>query len=48
MQLKSFIKNNLIIKLNEEKTNFYDFTVEDFTLENYKPVKPQLKFELGI
>lgn len=40
--------NEPILKLNEEKTNFYDFTVDDFILENYKPVKPQLKFELGI
>ena len=34
--------------LNPEKTNFYDFTIDDFTLEGYEPVKPQLKFELGI
>ena len=34
--------------LNPEKTNFYDFTIEDFTMENYTPIKPQLKFELGI
>lgn len=34
--------------LNPDKINFYDFTIEDFTMENYTPVKPQLKFELGI
>lgn len=34
--------------LNPEKTNFYDFTIEDFTMENYEPMKPQLKFPLGI
>ena len=34
--------------LNPDKTNFYDFTIEDFTMENYEPVKPQLKLELGI
>lgn len=34
--------------LNPEKTNFYDFTIEDFTLENYHPMHPQLKLELGI
>lgn len=34
--------------LNPEKTNFYDFTIDDFTLENYYPIKPQLKLELGI
>ena len=37
---------NLI--LNPEKTNFYDFTIEDFTMVNYEPIKPQLKLELGI
>ncbi|WP_101772742.1 thymidylate synthase [Peptostreptococcus faecalis] len=34
--------------LNPEKTNFYDFTIDDFTMENYSPVKPNLKFELAI
>ena len=37
---------NLI--LNPEKTNFYDFTIEDFTMVNYEPIKSQLKLELGI
>ena len=31
-----------------DKTNFYDFTIEDFIMENYEPIKPQLKLELGI
>lgn len=34
--------------LNPDKTNFYDFVIEDFVLVDYKPVKPQLKFPLGI
>ena len=34
--------------LNSEKTNFYDFTIDDFTMENYEPIKPNLKFPLGI
>ena len=34
--------------LNSEKTNFYDMTIEDFTMEGYTPIKPQLKLELGI
>ena len=34
--------------LNPNKTNFYDFTIDDFTMENYNPIKPQLKLELGI
>lgn len=34
--------------LNLEKTNFYDITIDDFTMENYHPIKPNLKLELGI
>lgn len=34
--------------LNPNKTNFYDMTIDDFTLENYEPIKPQLQLELGI
>lgn len=34
--------------LNSKKTNFYDMTIDDFTMENYEPIKPQLKLELGI
>jgi thymidylate synthase len=37
---------NLII--TSEKHNFYDFTIEDFEMVNYQPIKPQLKLELGI
>jgi len=29
-------------------TNFYDITYEDFKLTDYEPVRPQLKFELGV
>ena len=34
--------------LNPDKTNFYDMTIEDFTMENYEPMQPNLKLELGI
>lgn len=34
--------------LNPEKSDFYSFTIEDFAMENYSPIKPQLKLELGI
>ena len=39
--------------LNPEKKDFYSFTIDDFTLEDYpldiiKEKNPQLKFELGI
>ena len=34
--------------INDNKTNFYDFTIDDFFMVNYSPIKPQLKLELGI
>ena len=34
--------------LNPEATDFYEMKIEDFTMEGYEPMKPQLKFELGI
>lgn len=37
-----------LLVLNPEKQNFYDFSIEDFSMENYTPIKPQLKLELGI
>ena len=37
-----------MLMLNPDKTNFYDFTIEDFFMVNYNPIKPQLKLELGI
>lgn len=36
------------LTLNSDKTNFYDFTIDDFTMEDYSPIKPQLKLELGV
>lgn len=37
-----------VMKLNKDKTGFYDFTIDDFELTDYELVKPNLKFELGI
>lgn len=34
--------------LDTDKTDFFDFTIDDFKLENYSSLKPQLKFDLGI
>lgn len=34
--------------LDTDKTDFYSFTIEDFKLIDYEPVKPQLKLELAI
>lgn len=48
--IKSSISNYLTPKLilNPDKTNFYDFTIDDFTMEDYEPMQPNLKLELGI
>ena len=40
------VKPNLILQSNA--TNFYEMTIDDFIMENYEPMKPQLKLELGI
>lgn len=37
-----------MLVLDTDKTNFYDFTIDDFKMVDYKPVKPQLKFELAV
>lgn len=34
--------------LNADIKDFYDITIDDFKMENYAPIKPQLKLELGI
>ena len=34
--------------VNEEKTNFFEMTINDFIMTGYNPYKPQLKLELGI
>ena len=47
MYFKSDVKIPRLV-LNPEKTNFYEMTIDDFTMENYDPIKPQLKLELGI
>lgn len=33
---------------NPGSNNFYDFSIDNFYLEGYEPIKPQLKLELGI
>nr|WP_314277060.1 thymidylate synthase [uncultured Peptostreptococcus sp.] len=39
---------NVRLVLNPEKNNFYEFTIDDFIMENYDPVKPNFQFELAI
>lgn len=41
-------ESNPVLILNAEGKSFYDITVDDFEMINYNPVKPQLKFDLGI
>jgi thymidylate synthase len=41
-------KSRPLLKLNAEGKGFYDITAKDFELVNYNPIKPQLKFELGV
>lgn len=36
------------MKFNPKTNNFYEFTIDDFELIRYNPIKPQLKLELGI
>ena len=36
------------IILDTDKTDFYDFTADDFRIEDYVAVQPQLKLDLGI
>lgn len=36
------------LKLNENKKNFYDITIDDFEMVDYEPIKPQITLELGI
>lgn len=36
------------IVLDTDKTDFYEFTIDDFKVVEYEPNKSQLKFELGI
>ncbi len=39
---------HLRLVLDTDKTNFYDFRIEDFKLEGYAPNTPNFKFELAI
>ena len=37
-----------MLTINPDATDFFKMTIDDFTMENYTPMKPQLKFDLGI
>ena len=36
------------LEFNPKTDNFYDFTIDDFIIRNYSPIKPQLTLDLGI
>lgn len=36
------------LEFNPKSDDFYSFTIDDFTMRNYEPIKPQLTFDLGI
>ena len=40
--------NNVKMEFTPKTNNFYDFTINDFKLIGYEPMKPQLKLDLGI
>lgn len=40
--------NQVKMNFNPKSDNFYDFTVDDFELVDYEPLKPQIRFDLGI
>ena len=44
---RSTMKNPKLL-LNPEKINFFEMTIDDFSIEDYNPMIPQLKLELGI
>ena len=36
------------MNFNPRSNDFYEFSIDDFSIENYNPIKPQLKLDLGI
>lgn len=39
---------NPVMSFTPSTDDFYSFGIDDFRLEGYKPVKPQIELELGI
>ena len=38
----------VVVNLNKKAKDFFEMTIDDFEITGYHPIKPQLKFELGI
>ena len=48
-QMSSGVQRDPALILHKEKgCLFEDITLEDIEIQDYSPMKPQLKFELGI
>ena len=46
--MKDDTQNPVLVLNKEGECQFEDFTIDDFEMKDYEPMKPQLKFELGI
>ena len=46
--MKDDTQNPVLVLNKEGECQFEDFTIDDFEMKDYSPMKPQLKFELGI
>ena len=46
--MKEDTQNPQLVLNKEDGCAFEDFTIDDFEMKDYAPMKPQLKFELGI
>lgn len=40
--------DNVKMEFNPKNDDFYNFTIDDFKLVGYEPMKPQISFDLGI
>ena len=41
-------KKAIMLYINPDIKDFYKFTIDDFEMKNYLPIKPQLKFDIGV
>ena len=46
--MKDDVQSPMLVLHKEDGCMFEDFAIEDFEMRDYSPMKPQLKFELGI
>ena len=41
------VRNEVKLEFNPASDDFYSFTIDDFVLNDYTPITPQLTFELA-